>query len=83
MHTNEFIGSGQVEFAEIRSYPDEAVVRRFGDVVVVVGRTRMSFTMPDATTVTVGSRYTHVFDALPDGRWQLASAQGTQIPERD
>ena len=76
----EFVGSGQVRFAEIQPYAGETVVRCIGDVVIVVGRTRMTFSMPDATTVQVGSRYTHVFSAAA-GRWQLVSAQGTQLRE--
>jgi ketosteroid isomerase-like protein len=74
----EFVASGAVRFTTIDSFPDEAVVRRFDNVTIVVGRTEMTFTMPDGTEVRAASRYTHVF-VSSGGRWRLVSAQGTAI----
>lgn len=74
------IATGAVTFKDIRSFPDEALVRRYGDVALVVGRTRMIFELPGGSTFTGASRYTHAF-ILADGRWHLVTAQGTAIPE--
>jgi ketosteroid isomerase-like protein len=63
----------------IDSYHDEAIVRRLGEVAIVVGRTAMSVTAPDGTGFTLSSRYTHVFIAGTDGGCRLVSAQGTPI----
>ena len=73
------ISSGSVTFPAVESFPEEAVVRRFGDVGIVVGRTSMNFANSDGTTFTAGSRYTHVFTADPAAGWRLVSAQGTRI----
>jgi ketosteroid isomerase-like protein len=73
------ITSGTLRFPAIRSFPDEALVRRIGDVGLVVGRTSMTFENPDGTTFSAGSRYTHVFAADASGTWRLLSAQGTAI----
>ncbi|MER6944022.1 nuclear transport factor 2 family protein [Nonomuraea sp. NPDC000554] len=73
------MAAGTLRFPAIHSYPDEAVVRRAGDVGIVVGRTGMDFTGPDGATFTAGSRYTHVFAATPGAGWRLLSAQGTEI----
>ncbi|GAB2445599.1 hypothetical protein GCM10027187_08830 [Streptosporangium sandarakinum] len=73
------VSSGELRFPAVRSFPEEAVVRRVGDVGIVVGRTEMSFTGDDGTAFTAGSRYTHVFAADPAGGWRLVSAQGTEI----
>jgi ketosteroid isomerase-like protein len=73
------LSSGTVRFPAIESFPREALVRRIGDVGIVVGRTGMNFTSPDGTTFTAGSRYTHVFTAEPNAGWRLVSAQGTEI----
>ncbi|WP_433136425.1 DUF4440 domain-containing protein [Actinomadura nitritigenes] len=73
------IASGDLRFPAIGSFPDEAIVRRVGDVGVVVGRTSMTFDNPDGTTFSAGSRYTHVFAADTSGRWRLLSAQGTAL----
>jgi ketosteroid isomerase-like protein len=74
----EAVASGAVRFPAIESYPDEAIVRRLGEVAIVVGRTGMNVTAPDGAGFTLGSRYTHVFTADTDG-WRLISAQGTPI----
>jgi ketosteroid isomerase-like protein len=58
--------------------PEEAVVRRYGDAAIVVGRTEMAGSFAQ-TPWRARSRYTHVF-VRRDGRWRLASAQGTPIP---
>ncbi|WP_067474084.1 nuclear transport factor 2 family protein [Actinomadura hibisca] len=73
------ITSGDLRFPAIGSFPDEAIVRRVGDVGVVVGRTSMTFDNPDGTTFSAGSRYTHVFATDASGTWRLLSAQGTTI----
>jgi ketosteroid isomerase-like protein len=73
------ITSGALRFPEIGSFPEEAIVRRVGDVGLVVGRTSMTFENPDGTTFSAGSRYTHVFAADASGTWRLVSAQGTAI----
>jgi ketosteroid isomerase-like protein len=73
------VSAGAVRFPAVETFHDEAVVRRVGDVGIVVGRTGMSFTDADGTAFTAGSRYTHVFAAEPGGGWRLLSAQGTQI----
>ncbi len=73
------VAAGTLRFPAVRSFPDEAVVRRVGDVGIVVGRTAMSFTDADGTAFTAGSRYTHVFATGPGAGWRLLSAQGTEI----
>ncbi|MDR8408926.1 nuclear transport factor 2 family protein [Nonomuraea sp. 3-1Str] len=73
------IATGAVRFPAIESFPDEAIVRRIGDVGIVVGRTGMNFTRPDGTAFSAGSRYTHVYVAVSPGLWRLVSAQGTAI----
>jgi ketosteroid isomerase-like protein len=73
------VSSGTLRFPAVRSFPDEAVVRRIGDVGIVVGRTSMNFTSPDGTVFTAGSRYTHVFASDSSVGWRLVSAQGTEI----
>jgi ketosteroid isomerase-like protein len=68
-----------VTFRGIETFPDETVIRLAGPGTgIVIGRTGMSFSGPEATATKVASRYTHVFQA--DGsNWQLLSAQGTPI----
>jgi ketosteroid isomerase-like protein len=75
----EAVASGAVRFPTITSYPDEATVRRLGDVAIVIGRTGMKVTAPDGAGFTLASRYTHVFVAGADDGWRLISAQGTPI----
>ena len=75
----EAVASGAVRFPAINSYPDEAIVRRLGQVAIVVGRTGMNVTAPDDAGFMLGSRYTHVFTAGTDDGWRLISAQGTPI----
>jgi hypothetical protein len=73
------ISSGTVQFPAVRSFPEEAIVRRIGDVGIVVGRTGMSFTDPGGATFTAGSRYAHVFAFGSAGGGRLLSVQGTEI----
>lgn len=74
------IRDGLVTFDAIETFPEEALIREYGDVGVIVGRTQMAFRGPDGSSVEVASRYTHVLRAKSDGDgWQLVSAQGTQI----
>jgi ketosteroid isomerase-like protein len=56
----------------------ERQTRRYGDTAIIVGRTQMSGSF-DAASFTATSRYTHVLLRKRDGRWRLASAQGTRI----
>ena len=56
----------------------ERLTRHHGDAAIIVGRTEMSGSF-DAASFAVASRYTHVFLRQRDGRWRLASAQGTRI----
>lgn len=76
-----FVASAQVTFDVIETFPADSIVREFAGAVVVVGRTRMAFTMPDGTAVQAASRYTHIFTPTSNDSWQLASAQGTPIPD--
>jgi ketosteroid isomerase-like protein len=75
----EAIRGGRVTFNEIKTFPDEGVVRLVGaHVGIAVGRTAMSFSAAGGAVADVSSRYTHVFRA--SGRnWRLLSAQGTPI----
>ena len=56
----------------------ERVTRRYGDTAIIVGRTDMSGSF-DGARFAAASRYTHVLLRERDGRWRLASAQGTRI----
>ncbi|MFC4118446.1 YybH family protein [Nonomuraea zeae] len=77
----DLMASGALRFPRITSFPDEAIVRVLGEVAIIVGRTGMSFTGPDGTAFSAGSRYTHVYAAASDGAWRLVSAQGTTIKD--
>jgi ketosteroid isomerase-like protein len=76
----EAIEGRAVTFQEIKTVPDETVIRLAGPGTgIVIGRTAMSFSDAEGAATEVASRYTHVFHA--DGQnWQLVSAQGTPIP---
>jgi ketosteroid isomerase-like protein len=67
---------GLVEFEGVHLV--ERLTRRYGDTAIIVGRTEMSGSF-DGATFAAASRYTHVLLREPDGRWRLASAQGTRI----
>jgi len=67
--------SGQLKFEKIDSL--EARVRQYDKTAVVTGRTRMSGRFGE-TAFAVSSRYTHVY-VEQQGRWRMASAQGTPI----
>ncbi|HUK22475.1 MAG TPA: nuclear transport factor 2 family protein [Gemmatimonadales bacterium] len=71
----DLVGSGQLLFESIDSTEVES--RRYGTTAVITGRTQMRGRF-DRTPFTAESRYTHVF-VEQDGRWRLASAQGTPI----
>lgn len=73
------VASGAVAFPAVETFHDEAVVRRIGEVGIVVGRTGMSFTGADGVAFTAGSRYTHVFAHTAAAGWRLVSGQGTSI----
>ena len=69
------VGAGQLHFDAIDVIASR--VRRYGGTAVVTGETRMRGRFGDAGW-SAHSRYTHVY-VEQDGRWRLASAQGTQI----
>jgi hypothetical protein len=71
------VTSGQVRFEAIE--PSGAQVRSFGPTAIVNGRTEMRGRAGDMAFA-VRSRYTHVY-VEQQGRWRMASAQGTQIVE--
>lgn len=71
----EAIGAGQLRFEAIDVL--ESRTRRYGDTVLVTGRTRMRGQF-QGQPFGAHSRYTHVF-VRQEGRWRLASAQGTPI----
>jgi ketosteroid isomerase-like protein len=76
----EAISGRMVTFQEIKTFPDETLVRLAGPGTgIAIGRTAMSFSDAQGALTEVASRYSHVFRA--DGEsWQLISAQGTPIP---
>jgi ketosteroid isomerase-like protein len=78
----DLVAAGAVRFLAIEVFHDEAIVRRVGNVGLVVGRTGMNFTDPDGVAFSSGSRYTHVYAEDAPGRWRLTSAQGTAIKPR-
>ena len=71
------IRTGALAFERIDAA--EPRVRVHGTAAIVIGRTAMAGRMGDAPFA-AKSRYTHVF-VVDDGRWRLASAQGTPIVE--
>lgn len=71
------IESGELKFETIE--PADGRVRLYGTTAVVTGRTHMSARLGE-TAFAIRSRYTHVY-VEQEGRWQLVTAQGTQIAE--
>ena len=69
------LGAGQLRFEAIDVL--ESQTRSYGDTVLVTGRTRMRGEY-QGQPFGAHSRYTHVF-VRQEGRWRLASAQGTPI----
>lgn len=69
------VGAGQLRFDAIDVLASR--VRRYGSTAVVTGETRMRGRFGDAEW-SAHSRYVHVY-VEQDGRWRLASAQGTQV----
>jgi ketosteroid isomerase-like protein len=69
------VGAGQLRFDAIEVVASR--VRRYGSAAIVTGETRMRGRFGDEGW-SAHSRYTHVY-VEQDGRWRLASAQGTQI----
>ncbi len=74
------IRDGAVAFEAIETFPEDALVRHYSGIAIVIGRTNMSFGGADGSTFRAGSRYTHVFRA-DGGDWRLISAQGTRVPD--
>jgi|SRR5262245_34192726 len=58
----------------------ERFTRLYGDLAITVGRTEMGGAY-DGARFTASSRYTHVLVLGRDGRWRLATAQGTRISD--
>jgi ketosteroid isomerase-like protein len=77
-----FVGAlrdGSLEFHRIELV--ERLTRRYGETAIIVGRTEMSGTF-GGVGFAASSRYTHVLvHDSDDGRWRLATAQGTSIAE--
>ena len=71
----DFMGSGQVTFESIE--PAESHVRLYGTTAIVTGRAQIRGKFAGAPFETK-SRYVHVY-VNQNGRWRLASAQGTPI----
>jgi ketosteroid isomerase-like protein len=69
------VGAGQLRFEAIDVL--ESKTRGYGDTVIVTGRTRMRGSY-QGQPFGAHSRYTHVY-VRQQGRWRLASAQGTPI----
>jgi ketosteroid isomerase-like protein len=69
------VGAGQLRFDAIDVMASR--VRYYGNAAVVLGETKMRGRFGDAGW-SAHSRYVHVF-VEQDGRWRLASAQGTQV----
>src|SRR5262245_57254013 len=73
------VGGGAIRFRQVEVV--ERRTRPYGDSAVIVGRTAMAGTL-GGDPFSVASRYTHVLVRGADEAWRLASAQGTQIAER-
>ena len=58
----------------------ERAARRYGDTVIVVGRTELAGRF-SGSPFTVESRYTHVLVRESASAWRLVTAQGTPIVE--
>jgi len=69
------IAAGQLRFEAIDLL--ESRTRGYGDTVIVTGRTRMQGRF-QGQPFGAHSAYTHVY-VRQQGRWRLASAQGTPI----
>jgi ketosteroid isomerase-like protein len=77
----EAIEGRVVTFREIKTFPDETLIRFASPGAgIVVGRTAMSLSDAGGALTEVASRYTHVFQ-VDGSNWQLLSAQGTPIPD--
>lgn len=67
-----------VKFESIETRREDAIVREYSGAAVVIGTTAMRFRLPDGSTFSGRSRYTHVFTRSKSS-WHLASAQGTAL----
>ena len=75
------ISGGVVIFHEIKTFPDDTVIRLAEPGAgIVVGRSEMSRTGAEDGLTEVASRYAHVIRA-EGPHWRLVSAQGTPIPK--
>ena len=71
------ISSGELQFADVRQYTEERIVRHRNSLAVVIGRTQMLIRY-QGHQITAKSRYTHVY-TRENARWHLMSAQGTPV----
>ena len=71
----DVLRSGMLKFEDIAAM--EKRVRLYDNTAIVTGRTHMTGHFNGASFALI-SRYTHIYVEL-HGRWQLVSAQGTQI----
>lgn len=71
------VDQGQLRFDAIDADGSAVLLRRYGSTAIVVGRTKMRGSF-DGAPFWATSRYTHVF-VEDQGRWRLASSQGTPI----
>ncbi|MEP6573179.1 MAG: nuclear transport factor 2 family protein [Gemmatimonadota bacterium] len=69
------VGSRQLRFTSMHLV--DALVRVHGSSAIVTGHTEMTGQFDDQP-LAASSRYTHIF-VSENGRWRLASAQGTPI----
>lgn len=71
----DVLRSGMLKFETIEAM--EKRVRLYDNTAIVTGRTHMSGHL-NGQSFALTSRYTHVY-VEHHGRWQLVSAQGTQV----
>jgi ketosteroid isomerase-like protein len=71
----DVLRSGMLKFEDIAAL--EKRVRLYDNTAIVTGRTHMSGYL-NGERFALNSRYTHVY-VEKNGRWQLVSAQGTQV----
>lgn len=71
------VKSGQLKFESIT--PVDQRARSYASTAIIIGQTEMRMRF-EQTSVTVKSRYTHVYVKAGD-RWIMVSAQGTQISD--
>lgn len=71
--------SNTLAFSAVQRDPDDAIIRIYESVGIIVNQTVLHGSFSGATFET-RSRYTHVFIQIA-GQWRMVSAQGTRIVE--